>query len=113
MTFLDQVNADLDTQLSDWGESQVWTPAAGAATPFTGIAEVGFKQIDLVSGAVISHDAAVIGKRSVIGAAKKGDAVSLTSVMNGMSAAAYTVTIPQNDPDDLGPGMTRLVLRKA
>lgn len=113
MAFLTSALSDLDSFLADFGESQTWTPAGGAATPFTGVAEVGYRQIDLASGAVTSHDAAVFGKTSVIGTAKKGDAVSLTSVLNAVSAAAYEVTERQNGPDDLGPGMTRLMLRKS
>lgn len=112
MSFLAGALTDLNLFLADFGESQVLTPAGGAAVPFTGIAEIGFRQIDLASGSVASFDASVIGKSSVIGAAKKGDAVTLTSALDSISAAAYIVTVAQNSPDDLGQGMTRLLLRK-
>ena len=113
MPLLTQIATDLDTFLADFGEDQVLTPAGGAAIPFTGIASIGFKQIELPSGSVISFDAEVVGKTSVIGTAKQGDAVTLTSALNSITAAAYTVTVPQNSPEDLGPGLTRLALRKA
>lgn len=81
--------------------------------PFTGIADVSSALIETGAGSVVSSDARVIGKRSVIGAAKKGDAIALTSSMNGISAAAYTVVVPfEHDPES-GPGVTRLELRKA
>lgn len=113
MSFLDGLAADLDTMLADWGEGQIWTPSGGAATPFTGVPEVNFKMIDLASGSVATHDAAVFGKKTVISAAKKGDAVALTSALNGVSSVNYTITAVQDAPEDLGPGFVRLLLKKA
>lgn len=113
MAFLDDILEDLDTQLEDFGESQVWTPVGGAATPFTGIPEISFRMLETSAGQVVSSDARVIGKKSVIGDAKKGDAVTLTDTLSATSALACTALWVENDPDDLGPGFTRLVLKKA
>lgn len=108
MTFQSDMMTALDTFLADFGEAQVWI-----AAPFTGIPETGHALIETVGGGVVSSDMRVIGKKSVIGGAKKGEAVTYTDTLAGISALACTVVMVENDPGDLGPGWTRLHLKKA
>lgn len=111
MTFIAQALSELDLFLADHGESQSWTPAAGgAATAFTGIVEN-----DYFDGTVVvpysSSKPTVLCKTSSVTGIVRGDTVTVTSSLHGLSAAAYKLEHKQDSPGDVGPGFSRLVLK--
>lgn len=111
MSFIAQVLTDLDLFLADFGESQSWTPAAGgAATAFTGIVEN-----EYFDGSVVvpysSSKPSIMVKTTAVAGIARGDTVTVTSTLHGLSSAAYKLEHKQDSPGDLGPGMSRLILK--
>jgi len=111
MSFLSGVMADIDIFLADWGEAQSWAPAAGgAATPFTGIFDAEYAELDVGLG-VVSKKPAMIVKTSDVAGITPGDTVIVTALLYGITAAAYKLETKQDNPPDLGPGMSRMILK--
>lgn len=111
MTFIAQMISDLDFFLADFGESQSWTPAAGgAATAFTGIFDNDYLDVNVVVQVASSKPALVVKTTAVAGIVR-GDTVTVTSALHGISAAAYKLEHKEDSPGDVGPGFSRLILK--
>lgn len=111
MSFITSAQAGIDLMLSRLGESQSWTPAAGgAATPFTGIFDNDYLDVNVVVEVASAKPAMIVKTTSVAGIAR-GDTVTVTSTLYGISGVAYTLVTKEDSPADLGPGMSRLVLK--
>lgn len=110
-TFLEDEIDDLDLFFDDSGEAQSWTPAGGgAATAFTGIVENEYFDGNVVVS-YSSSKPTILCKTTDVAGIARGDTVTVTSVLHGLSGAAYKLEHEEVSPSDVGPGMSRLILK--
>ena len=104
MTLAADILSDLDTIMEDWGDTGAYAGAAAV----NGI----FDNEYVVELEVGTKAPAFLYKTTDIPTAAKGGVLVVTSTKWNVSAVSYTVLERRTDPDDGGPGATRLILRK-
>lgn len=111
MSVNDQFLADIPMHIDLHGEDQSWTPAGGGATTaFVGVFDNDYIDVSVVVQ-VASAKPALIAQTTAVAGIVRGDTVTVTSLLHGISAAAYKLEHKEDSPTDLGPGMSRLILK--
>jgi hypothetical protein len=106
------VLTDLNVFFADWGEAHLWTCVKGAFNrTLTGVFDSAYSEFDLSSGGMSSTKPAMIVKTADIAEMSRGDTIAVTSVYYAVSGADYIVVDRQDNPPDLGPGLTRIILQ--
>jgi len=100
MTFTADVLADLDTMLSDWGDS---VSIAGISYPC--LYDQEYVEFSNMEG----YKPVITGKASVLGSVTQGTNVTVVSAINAIAGASYTVMV--NQP--MGDGTCKLILEAA
>ena len=112
MTLASTILNDLAGIIADWGDSAVITHGGVAAT-VPGVYESEYVELDLNSGAAQSAKPAFWCRTADVPAASQADTLVVTSELYDIDAVSYGVIKVQVNPPDLGPGLTRFILRKA
>ena len=108
------LTSNIDGYLSDWGETQTWTPAGpGTGGQFMGVFAGDYAEINMITGSIGSPKPVIECKTSAIAGMVKGDTVTITAMNYGISGVEYVVEEMRRNPDDLWPGMTRLILKRS
>lgn len=107
MSFASHILSEAARNASDTGDTAVYS---GSTINGTFVNE--YIEMDLATGAVSSAKPAFECLTSLVFSAAKGYALIVTSPLHSITSASYTVASVQHAPADLGPGMTRLILKK-
>ena len=110
MTIASQISADVDQMVAASGDSATLTHGGVTGAAFNGLFDNEYFGLDVGAG-VSSAKPAFAARTPDVSSAVKGDTLTVTSVLYGITAQAYTIQERQASPADLGPGMTRLILK--
>lgn len=107
MSLASIISSDIDVMFADWEDYYTQ-----GGTTVLGIFENEYRTIDLLTGEVSSAKPAFV-RKATGPPALPGETIIVTADLYSASQALYIITNIENAPADLGPGLMRLLLKKA
>lgn len=90
---------------SDWGEDAIYSQAGELPTMISVVFDKYYQAVNFAAGTIESAKPAAIAKADDVSAAQQEEPIEVRGVI-------YKIANVQHAPEDLGEGLTRLILKK-